>query len=106
MKLVKEKYSILFTPIIYALDQVNNITKADPETPNEENFRAKNGAHIAEFLESVRNPADWSKPCTGWASFVTLQVKFYFSLENIFILFIFEIAFCCYRSLPTAPGGS
>ncbi|XP_023332658.1 serine/threonine-protein kinase SMG1 [Eurytemora carolleeae] len=75
LKLVKDKYNIVFTPIIYVLDQVAAITKSSPETPHEEEFQRKYGTGIDTLLEGIKNPEDWGTPCKAWSYLPQLQAR-------------------------------
>lgn len=71
--LLVDKYNIIFSRILYVLDQVATITRATPETPHEEMFQKKYGKFISTLLERVRNPADWAAPSEGWTALGQLQ---------------------------------
>ena len=61
-ELLVDKYNIIFSKILYVLDQVATITRATPETPHEEMFQKKYGKFISTLLERVKNPVDWAAP--------------------------------------------
>ena len=71
--LLVDKYSIVFSRILYVLDQVAAITRAAPETPHEEMFQKKYGKLISSLLDRVRSPADWANPIEGWGALAQLQ---------------------------------
>jgi len=71
--LLVDKYNIIFSRILYVLDQVAAITRAAPETPHEELFQRKYGKFISTLLDRVRNPADWAAPSEGWTALGQLQ---------------------------------
>ncbi|XP_041987435.1 serine/threonine-protein kinase SMG1 [Aricia agestis] len=74
-KLIKEKHRIIFEPIVFVLEQLNQITSAKPETPHEAAFQARFKDAIAEVIDKIKNPANPEKPQESWAPLKQLQIK-------------------------------
>lgn len=75
--LIKEKYRIIFDPIIYVLQQLNHITSAKPETPHEFAFQKKFQTLIDDVINKLNNPTNPDKPQESWAPLKQLQIKFH-----------------------------
>ena len=65
-----DKYSIVFSRILYVQDLVTVIARG---TPHEEMFQKKYGKLISSLLDRVRSPADWANPIEGWGALAQLQ---------------------------------
>lgn len=74
-KLIKEKHRIIFEPIVFVLEQLNQITSAPPETPHETAFQAKFQDIIIDVIDNLKNPANPEKPQESWAPLKQLQIK-------------------------------
>ena len=72
--LVKEKYNILFKPILYVLNKVEDITK-NPQSPSELWFFNRFGKFISEMMTKLRDPPDYTKPKEVWSLLSELQSK-------------------------------
>ena len=72
--LVKDKYNILFKPILYVLNKVEDITK-NPQSPSENWFFNRFGKFITEMMIKLRDPPDFTKPKEVWSLLSELQSK-------------------------------
>ena len=72
--LVKDKYNILFKPILYVLNKVEDITK-NPQSPSETWFYNRYGKFISEMMVKLRDPPDYTKPKEVWTLLNELQSK-------------------------------
>ena len=69
IRLVREKYNIIFKPIIYVLEKVADITcrsEPAPETLHEKSFSLKYGEFLANTIPKLKEPAMPSKPKDVW----------------------------------------
>ena len=71
--LVKDKYYILFKPILYVLNKVEAITKEPSSTPMEEWFQKKYGQFIQDMMFKLREPPEFAKPREVWKLLDELQ---------------------------------
>ncbi|CAH2269319.1 jg23996 [Pararge aegeria aegeria] len=74
-KLIKEKHRIIFEPVVFVLEQLNQITSATPETPHETAFQARFQSIIVDVIDKLKNPINPEKPQESWAPFKQLQIK-------------------------------
>ncbi|CAH1638476.1 unnamed protein product [Spodoptera littoralis] len=74
-KLIKEKHRIIFEPIVCVLEQLYQVTSANPETPHEVSFQNKFQSLIADVIDKLKNPANPDKPQDSWAPLKQLQIK-------------------------------
>ncbi|CAH0398945.1 unnamed protein product [Chilo suppressalis] len=74
-KLIAEKHRIIFEPIVYVLEQLDNITSAKPETPHETSFQNKFKSLIKDVIDKLKNPGNPEKPQESWAPLKQLQIK-------------------------------
>lgn len=75
--LIKEKHRIIFEPIVFVLEQLNQITSAKPETPHEKAFQNKFQNLINDVIDKLKNPANPEKPQESWTPLKQLQIKFH-----------------------------
>ena len=73
--LVKEKYNIVFKPMLFILDKVASVTSSKPETHHEQWFSKKYGEFINSTLAKLREPADPSKPKEVWGLLSQFQTN-------------------------------
>ena len=73
--LVKEKYNIVFKPMLFILDKVASVTSSKPETHHEQWFSKKYGEFIHSTLAKLREPADPSKPKEVWGLLSQFQTN-------------------------------
>nr|XP_026487269.1 serine/threonine-protein kinase SMG1 [Vanessa tameamea] len=74
-KLIKEKHRIIFEPVVFVLEQLNQITSAEPETPHETTFQNKFQSIIVDVIDKLKHPANPEKPQESWAPLKQLQLK-------------------------------
>ncbi|XP_052758949.1 serine/threonine-protein kinase SMG1 [Galleria mellonella] len=74
-KLIKEKHRIIFEPIVFVLENLDQITSAKPETPHETAFQNKFQNIIKDVIEKLKNPVNPEKPQESWAPLKQLQIK-------------------------------
>lgn len=74
-KLIKEKHRIIFEPIVFVLEQLQQMTSAKPETPHEVSFQTKFESLIIDVIDKLKNPANPEKPQESWAPLKQLQIK-------------------------------
>ncbi|CAK1544820.1 unnamed protein product [Leptosia nina] len=74
-KLIKEKHRIIFEPIVFVLEQLQQITSVKPETPHETMFQTKFQPSILEVIDKLKNPANPDKPQESWAPLKQFQIK-------------------------------
>lgn len=74
-KLIKEKHRIIFEPVVFVLEQINQITSAKPETPHEIAFQSKFEGLINDVIDKLKNPVNPEKPQESWAPLKQLQIK-------------------------------
>ncbi|KPJ20434.1 Serine/threonine-protein kinase SMG1 [Papilio machaon] len=74
-KLIKEKHRIIFEPVVFVLEQLNQVTSAKPETPHEIAFQAKFQNLITDVIDKMKNPPNPDKPQESWAPLKQLQIK-------------------------------
>ena len=73
-RLVREKYNIIFKPLLYMLTKIEAITQK-PNSPSEVHFDKKYGAFIADMMSQLRDPVDPSRPREVWSLLEHLQGK-------------------------------
>ncbi|XP_068618740.1 serine/threonine-protein kinase SMG1 [Battus philenor] len=74
-KLIKEKHRIIFEPIVFVLEQLDQVISAKPETPYETAFQAKFQNLIKDVIDKIKNPSNPEKPQESWAPLKQLQIK-------------------------------
>ncbi|XP_052741875.1 serine/threonine-protein kinase SMG1, partial [Bicyclus anynana] len=74
-KLIKEKHRIIFEPVVFVLEQLNQITSAAPETPHETAFQTRFHSVILDVIDKLKNPANPEKPQESWAPLKQFQIK-------------------------------
>ncbi|XP_022908365.2 serine/threonine-protein kinase SMG1 [Onthophagus taurus] len=74
--LITEKHRIIIKPIIFILEQLNDITSREPETPHEKQFQEQYSQLIIDTLAKLKNPGNSDKPQESWALLKDLQTKF------------------------------
>ena len=80
-RLVREKYNIIFKPIIYVLEKVADITckgEKGPETAHEKSFGTKYGEFLTSAIPKLKEPSTPSKPKDVWG----ILHQFQLSLSN------------------------
>ena len=90
-ELVKEKYYILFKPLLYVLNKVESITK-DPQTPAEHWFDKRYGKYISDMMVKLKDPDDYNNPKKYWAMLTTLQSNIASKLLKKGVLRLSEIS--------------
>ena len=78
IRLVKEKYNIIFKPLIYILEKVATVTccgENEPETPNEKSFANKYGAYLSNALPKLKEPLHPGKPKDVWGILHNFQMN-------------------------------
>lgn len=76
VSLIAEKHRIIIKPIIFVLEQLNDVTSVEPETPHEKQFQERYAAVIKEVLEKLKNPEHPEKPQESWQPLKALQKIF------------------------------
>lgn len=76
ISLIAEKHRIIIKPIIFVLEQLNDVTTATPETPHEKQFQERFSSIIKEALDKLKNPEKPEKPQESWQPLKTLQKIF------------------------------
>lgn len=76
ISLIAEKHRIIIKPIIFVLEQLNDVTSVEPETPHEKQFQERFSGIIKEVLEKLKNPEKPEKPQESWQPLKTLQKIF------------------------------
>lgn len=74
--LIAEKHRIIIKPIIFVLEQLNDVTSVTPETPHEKQFQERFSGIIKDVLEKLKNPEKPEKPQESWQPLKTLQKIF------------------------------
>ncbi|XP_076263990.1 serine/threonine-protein kinase Smg1 isoform X2 [Rhynchophorus ferrugineus] len=74
--LIAEKHRIIIKPIIFVLEQLNDVTSVEPETPHEKYFQEKYMADIKDVIEKLKNPDHPEKPQESLSPLKQLQKKF------------------------------
>lgn len=74
-KLIKEKHRIIFEPIVFVIEQLNQITSVKPETPHEMAFQGRFQFLISDVIDKLKNPPNPEKPQESWAPLKQLQIK-------------------------------
>ena len=77
-RLVKEKYNIIFKPVIYVLEKVAAVTcggETQPATPHEKGFANRYGEFLSETLCKLKEPLTPGKPKEVWGLLHTFQVS-------------------------------
>lgn len=74
--LITEKYRIIIKPIIFIMEQLHDITSAEPETPHEKKFQERYSEFIMDVLNKLKNPQNPDKPEESWQLIKMLQSKF------------------------------
>lgn len=76
ISLIAEKHRIIIKPIIFVLEQLNDVTSATPETPHEKQFQERFSGIIKEVLDKLKNPEKPEKPQESWQPLKSLQKTF------------------------------
>ncbi|XP_066151447.1 serine/threonine-protein kinase SMG1 [Euwallacea fornicatus] len=74
--LIIEKHRIIIKPIIFVLEQLNDVTKVEPETPHEKQFQEKYLDDINSVIDKLKNPIHPERPKDSLAPLKQLQKKF------------------------------
>ena len=77
-RLVKEKYNIIFKPLIYILEKVAGVTccgENQPETPSEKSFNNKYGEFLSSTIPKLKEPPNPAKPKDVWGILHQFQVS-------------------------------
>ncbi|KAH1004120.1 hypothetical protein HUJ04_003920 [Dendroctonus ponderosae] len=74
--LMMEKHRIITKPVIFVLQQLNDVTSVEPETPHERHFQEKYMEDIKTVIEKLTNPENPEKPQDSLAPLKQLQKKF------------------------------
>ncbi|CAB3222044.1 unnamed protein product [Arctia plantaginis] len=93
-KLIKEKHRIIFEPIVFVLEQLHQVTSANPETPHEVSFQTKFQSLIVDVIDKLKNPANPDKPQESWTPLKQLQIKLQqkVSRRTSYILKMYDIS--------------
>lgn len=67
--IMRDKYSALMRPVVFALDHVCSITVVRAETPHETWFQQTYGTAIVAAMERLRNPSNPANPASSWVPF-------------------------------------
>ena len=62
MSLIAEKHRIIIKPIVFVLEQLQEVTSAEAETPHEKDFQEKYLQEIKEVINKLKNPENPDKP--------------------------------------------
>jgi PI-3-kinase-related kinase SMG-1 len=89
--LVKDKYFIIFKPLLYVFSKVEAITK-NPESPTEVWFISKYGKLVDEMMQKIREPSDFAKPREVWSLVDQLQGKIAAKLQKKSLLKLADIS--------------
>ncbi|XP_070580922.1 serine/threonine-protein kinase SMG1-like [Ptychodera flava] len=73
MAIIREKHNAILRPTVYALEQVQAITKQPAETPNEKWFQENYSESINKAMESLQNPSNPANPHSSWSKFKQLH---------------------------------
>lgn len=76
ISLIAEKHRIIIKPIIFVLEQLNDVTSATPETPHEKQFQERFLLIIKDVLDKLKNPEKPEKPQESWQPLKSLQKMF------------------------------
>ncbi|XP_050301026.1 serine/threonine-protein kinase SMG1 [Anthonomus grandis grandis] len=74
--LIFEKHRIIIKPIVYVLEQLNDVTSVEPETPHEKQFQEKYQEDIKAVIEKLKNPQSPEHPQDSLSPLKQLQKKF------------------------------
>ncbi|XP_055626781.1 serine/threonine-protein kinase Smg1 [Toxorhynchites rutilus septentrionalis] len=74
-QLLAEKHNLLLRPLIFALEQLHDMTSRTPETTHEKHFQDKYSKYISAMIEKLKEPLDFNKPIEGWVRFKALYVQ-------------------------------
>ncbi|XP_059058006.1 serine/threonine-protein kinase SMG1-like [Achroia grisella] len=73
-KLIQEKHRIIFEPIVFVLENLNQIISAKPETPHETAFQNKFQSIMKDVIDKLKHPVNPEKPQESWAPLKQLQI--------------------------------
>lgn len=73
--LIVEKYHIILKPIVFILENLQDMTSAPPETPHEKHFQDKYGSFISKIIDKLKNPKNPAKPQFASAALKQLETK-------------------------------
>ncbi|XP_077980517.1 serine/threonine-protein kinase SMG1-like [Glandiceps talaboti] len=73
MAIIREKHNAILRPTVYALEQVQAITKQPAETPNEKWFQDNYSESINKAMDTLQNPNHPATPHSSWTKFKQLH---------------------------------
>lgn len=73
--IMRDKYSALMRPVVFALDHVCSITVVPAETPHETWFQQTYGTAILAAMERLRNPSNPANPASSWVPFKHIMLS-------------------------------
>jgi PI-3-kinase-related kinase SMG-1 len=76
MSLIAEKHRIIIKPIVFVLEQLEEVTSAEAETPHEKDFQEKYLDEIRQVITKLKNPENADKPQESLQPLKTLQKQF------------------------------
>lgn len=76
VSLIAEKHRIIIKPIIFVLEQLREVTSAEPETPHEKMFKEKFSDEIDNVITKLKQPEHPEKPHESLIPLKGLQKKF------------------------------
>ena len=94
-RLVKEKYNIIFKPIIYILEKVAAVTgcgETEPETLNEKAFVSKYGEFLSNTIPKLKEPSNPGEPKNVWGILHQFQLSLAARLHKKSVLKLSEIS--------------
>lgn len=74
--LIAEKHRIIIKPIVFVLEQLEEVTSVEAETPHEKDFQEKYLDEIRRVIEKLQNPDNPEKPQESLMPLKTLQKQF------------------------------
>lgn len=76
MSLIAEKHRIIIKPIVFVLEQLQDITTVEAETPHEKEFQEKYLDEIKDVIYKLKNPENPEKPQESLQPLKSLQKQF------------------------------
>lgn len=74
--LIEEKHRIIIKPIVYILEQLQDVTSVEAQTPHEKQFQEKYLTIILEVIDKLKNPENPERPLESLLPLKQLQKKF------------------------------
>ncbi|KYB28836.1 serine/threonine-protein kinase SMG1 [Tribolium castaneum] len=76
LSLIAEKHRIIIKPIVFVLEQLQEVTTAEAETPHEKEFQEKYLDEIKDVINKLKNPENPEKPQESLQPLKSLQKQF------------------------------